>query len=630
MDPVSNIGVAKRDESSKRARGFRARIRNITLVSYIRLLIASSVTLGSVLAGSYAFRVQYQKGLMDTWAINFLQLENLSNELHSRIQSYTDFGLSSSLATLKASQKYRRPIAVYEISRSGASPIGKPVRGANKTLTLKDFVDPGHDAEHYIYKFGRATLIGKYMSGKDLLRFEPGLKPEGRYLLSWRVNFRKVMLGSLASPVGGILYIVNRKGDLIYSSSAEVNRDNFSQRNLVKHFQKTRFSKGELEFDDSFGRASYGFFAEISGTNLVVFQELSKEKALERLRSLLGQFAAAFIIILVVVLLLVQVPLRRITTSMRELMWMSLQISKGNFEIKRVTKGFGEIGKLLSAFTQMAESLQERDRKVQALMIEQQKKVKLEREISVAKSVQDNFLPAVAVPSKSGFLVDSVYFPAEMVAGDWYTVRYFEERNETVVAIADVSGHDMAASMYTAVIATCFEEAVDASDGDRFDAVLFARKMNTRLVQFGKFAWHATLLVMSFKGGSDEVRMVNCGHTFPLHMRNVKGEVKIKAIRMPSDPVGLAEEITYSEKLLKFGEGETLIGYTDGVTEARDSQGLVFGSRKLQKFCKERSADPLFDLVQGISSECDRYREGTPPTDDICIVGVRRERGHLE
>jgi sigma-B regulation protein RsbU (phosphoserine phosphatase) len=302
---------------------------------------------------------------------------------------------------------------------------------------------------------------------------------------------------------------------------------------------------------------------------------------------------------------------------------LSKEVAKGNFNVKTQAKGFGEVGTLSTSFSTMAVQLVHRENSIRQLMLEQQEKVRMERELSVAKSVQDNLLPKNPLPEDAGLALAAAYVPAAQVAGDWFTYDFDPRTGETVVVIVDVSGHDMAASMFTAIIAGIFYE-VRETHPEKFPVEGFAVKAGRRISGFGGGQWHATMQIARFVKGEATIELTNCGHTFPMILSATKTTGReSKLVRLPSSPIGTSSAYQGITKTVPFLPGDTLLMYTDGVTETREPSGKVYGQKRLFKVGAASAARSVKQIVHLIHRDCLKFRGSLPTQDDLCLVALR-------
>lgn len=609
---------ASKDKKEPKAKRFAFKIK-LTLSGFLTLTVLTAVILPSAMAGFYAFQAQYRKALKDTWAIIFLEGENTGQRIAETLRRFDrdlDAGDGSGTKTpdfVFAVEKDQTTRALYG-------------RGSLKTFTAKDLGLKSliFKAPRNVIVTGGKTYLVKPADRKEVMALVHKEVPTGVYLVGWRMDFRKLMPDPALKTVSETTtYVSTTGGQLIYTNVPDLSALTLNDRPLVQKFIATNLSIGEIEFAGASGAGYYGFYYEVPGTNLTLFIETAKAQALRAMTEFAKKYALVMFFVTLGIGLILQFPLRRVTVPINELVYLSKEVARGNFAVKATSKGFGEVQALSSSFSTMAANLVQRENSIRNLMLEQQEKVRMERELSVAKSVQDNLLPNDPLPDASGLVLAAAYVPAAQVAGDWFTYDYNAATGETIVVIVDVSGHDMAASMFTAIIAGLFFE-VRESHPERFPVIDFAMKAGRRIEGFGRGQWHATMQIARYVRGESKIELTNCGHTFPMVFSVTKvTERQSKVFRMPSTPVGQGRVFEGITKDVPFHVGDTLLMYTDGVTETREVGGRIYGQKRLFKIGSANAGRSVKQLVQLIHRDCLKFRGTLPTQDDLCLVALR-------
>ena len=131
----------------------------------------------------------------------------------------------------------------------------------------------------------------------------------------------------------------------------------------------------------------------------------------------------------------------------------------------------------------------------------------------------------------------------------------------------------------------------------------------------------ATLFFGLLNPLSGKIIYVNCGHIPPLLRRSDGTET----VLMPTGPaVGLLPEAHYSVQEAQLDPGDTLLAYTDGVTEARNPQGNLYGEKRLMSLITGHTYDSAMTLLDAIDTAVNDHTAGAAPSDDITMLAVRR------
>lgn len=576
-----------------------------SLRSIMTWTTAVSILASSLIAGYYALTLLYQSKLSDTWAIMFLELEHQGAVLTQKLEH---------IASTKG-QAVESDGAIRV--RSGGKL--ETVFGAfGKDVSLADFGLDGKSLPRDSPELMVLVHAGEaYLARID----EDGAPGEGI------INLRKVKANLFeihpAPPASqGLLYFITREGRLLYSSDQAITEANAPGRALVQTFIRAPIKTGQLELPGEDGEDYYGFFAEIPKSNIVMFSEVARTAAMAPVRKIVIRFLAVLVLILIGAVVLLQIPLSKITRPIRDLARLATSVGQGRFDVAPSASGFGELAVLNSAFAEMASGLVVRDRQVASLMKENTDKARLAGELAIARRIQENLLPVPGLPSESGLSVAAEYISAAECAGDWYHYSYDAGKRETVVVVADVSGHGAGSSMFTAIIAGLFDQFRNKPDLP-FDMLEFAKGANDVIYRLGRQQWHATMLVARYVAGESTLDLLLAGHPAPLLKTGVEGETG--AISPPfagSTVVGESLNFAPIRRQVPFPKGSCLLAYTDGLTEAANATGKMFMRRRVRESFLKGSADPR-QTIAVLLEDWKTFLAHETPNDDVCVIALR-------
>lgn len=592
--------------TDKLRRGGRRPLRErLSLRSIMTWINVVSILAAGLVAGYYALTILYQNKLNDTWAIMYLELETQGRKLAE---------------TLVAASTSSKPLVEAD-SVLVLQPGGKLVveqGGFGGRLSLADFniEDDGLPED-------LAPVYLVSYAGESYLLKAAGQSESGAQRLVLRRLPASVLEIRPAPKVSqGALYLLTREGSLAYSSDPGITELNVVKRPLVQRFIETPIKQGQFELDEGAGKGMYGFFAEIPGTNIVMFSEMSRAAALAPVRTIVVRFIGVLLLILGGAVVLLQLPLSRVTNPLRELADLAEDVGRGNFDIKPSQNGLGELATLTSAFSSMATGLVQRDQRLEVLMRENVEKVRLEGELAIARSIQENLLPATKIPKESGLAIAAEYVSAAECAGDWYQYAFDPETRETVIVIVDVSGHGAGASMFTSMIAGLFEYFRSQSSGT-FQTAEFTRHVNDLIYKLGRKKWHATMAVVRFMAKDAEVEIMVAGHPAPLVRRREGSDMQmVKLPYLATSFLGGEPGFEPVCHRIPFPQGSSLLLYTDGLIEAANGKGKAF-SRKRARDSFLAAPLEAGDTLSTLLTDWRSHLAGQAPQDDVCIVAVR-------
>lgn len=243
----------------------------------------------------------------------------------------------------------------------------------------------------------------------------------------------------------------------------------------------------------------------------------------------------------------------------------------------------------------------------------------LERELEHAQIVQRQLLPQKPrdIP---GLEVAAFSRPAQFVGGDYFD--YFEYQDGTNgVAVADVAGHGVSASLLMASVQTLLRSLAPVSSSP-----LEVMRQIHHLYQHNiRFTTFVTLFLGAFDLDSRTFFYCNAGHNPPMLIRKTASdeEGKVEWL-MPTGPaVGLVEDAEYLEKKVKLLPGDLLVMYTDGVPEAINLASEEFGMERFADLIHENSDLPVSQIIHNIRHVLGEFTNGQPLADDTTIVIYR-------
>jgi len=247
---------------------------------------------------------------------------------------------------------------------------------------------------------------------------------------------------------------------------------------------------------------------------------------------------------------------------------------------------------------------------------------KAEGELRIARTIQSDLLPRVfpPFPRRTEFSLHAVNQPAEHVAGDFYDFFFVDDRRLMLV-IADVAGKGVPAAILMAVTRTTIRNL--AMMGKR--PLEMVQHMNRALFEDSPSDMFVTMIICEYDTATGAMVYVNGGHCPPVLMKP-NGEVK--AITGTNSPlVGAALDWPadmFAEAHLHLEKGETLVMYTDGVTEARNSAGQMLQEEGLLELLRECIGLSPERICNALTAGSNAYQLGQP-ADDVTLVVLRRE-----
>jgi phosphoserine phosphatase RsbU/P len=243
---------------------------------------------------------------------------------------------------------------------------------------------------------------------------------------------------------------------------------------------------------------------------------------------------------------------------------------------------------------------------------------RLERDLALARELQGRLLPQ-ARPKLAHLDVAAKFVPARAIGGDLYDfIPYSLSR--LGIAIGDVSGKGAPAAIYAALVSGILRShaPIEPDPAEMLSAVnlsLAERRIEAQFVSLIYAVW------------DDEQRtltVANSGLPRPIYVHGGKNEV----IEATGLPLGLFDEAEYDEFKFKMKPGEMFVFFSDGILDARNRKGELFGRHRVEEIiaeCGGQSADCVVDLLFKAVAE---HAAGVETFDDQTVVAIRVKSGH--
>lgn len=387
---------------------------------------------------------------------------------------------------------------------------------------------------------------------------------------------------------------------------------------LPIRMQPTRQAAGLDRSEQSYWLA----FAPIKTTNWIFVTAVPQSIIVPELMESVYQRTAFGLLILGVVMgviaftsIKVARPIERIATAVDE-------VSQGNFdvEVKDSSKGKGgdEVARLAHGFNVMVTQIK---KQIRALTRETAARERVESELRIARNIQTSLLPRAfpPFPERHEFSLHAINLPAKEVAGDFFDFFFTDDGRLTIV-IADVSGKGVPAAMLMAVTRTLIRNR--ATMGAPPSEIV--EHTNDLLFQDNQGTMFVTMFVCQYDPGSGEMTYVNAGHPLPYRCCRGKepelfGEVTAPLVgACEAGPMG-----PFEQEVEILQPGETLLMFTDGVTEARSPQDTMLHDAGLVEALKARQSDDARELCDYIAQTVNEFQANNP-IDDVTVVALRR------
>jgi sigma-B regulation protein RsbU (phosphoserine phosphatase) len=274
-----------------------------------------------------------------------------------------------------------------------------------------------------------------------------------------------------------------------------------------------------------------------------------------------------------------------------------------------------EIGALTMAFHRMRDSLKTY---IQDLETTTKAKERLESELQLARRIQVDMLPAASAGGKpgDGFELQAILEPARQVGGDLY--EHFLVDGKLTFVVGDVSGKGVGAALFMARAKTMFH-AIASREPDLAE-VLGA--VNRGLCAENEQGMFVTLFAGVLDLATGELAYASAGHDAPVLVGGPG--TKPRFLELDGGPVlGLIEVSQYRAQRTTLKSGDTLVLYTDGVSEALDEKGDFFTTDRLLEHLSKTPRGSTAEIGQGVYEAVKAFAGTAPQSDDITVMAVR-------
>jgi serine phosphatase RsbU (regulator of sigma subunit) len=283
------------------------------------------------------------------------------------------------------------------------------------------------------------------------------------------------------------------------------------------------------------------------------------------------------------------------------------QLAAGNFQTRVPVRSRDEFGSLAKAFNQMAADLERHE----ALVVEQER---LRRELELSRLIQTEMLPRA--PLRLGTAeIKGISIPAREVGGDFF--NYFAlPDGRLALLVGDVSGKGVSAALLMANV----QATLRARLPHESDLARLAAELDREIDETTPGAVYLTLFLGILDADRQELRYVNAGHNpqFVIHAGGgfeVMGATGLPIALYPGQP--------YTESVVPARNGDLLFFYTDGLVEAEDEGGDMFGIERLQALLGATQAGAVDVVLHQVEEAVRRFRGDHEPMDDATMMALR-------
>jgi phosphoserine phosphatase RsbU/P len=293
---------------------------------------------------------------------------------------------------------------------------------------------------------------------------------------------------------------------------------------------------------------------------------------------------------------------------------------------------------LMAVALQMAFAIQNAEL-VQEIALEE----RLRHELAIATTVQQRLFPE-RPPEMASLELSGVCYPARGVGGDYYDFIPLGQ-GKLGIAVADVAGKGISAALLMCTVQASLRSQAQTVNGHLTELV---SSMNKLLHVSTDASSYATFFYAQFDERTGLLTYVNAGHNPPIVLRAAKsvkvqgvgagahetlipdeqilgsnGRAEVRLLTTGGPIIGAFDDCVYEQETIQMESGDLLVAYTDGVTEARDSDDIEFGEASLQRIIDSSANVPAHELSERIVQSVREWCGDVPPHDDLTLVVMR-------
>ena len=271
-------------------------------------------------------------------------------------------------------------------------------------------------------------------------------------------------------------------------------------------------------------------------------------------------------------------------------------------------------------FAQLASTYDKMTENIKTIVKEREH---ISSELNIAKSIQASSLPSVfpPFPDRDEFDIYALMEPAKEVGGDFYDF-YFIDDSHFMFLIADVSGKGVPAALFMMTVKTLINN-LSLVVSEPADLIKF---INKKICETNKQGLFVTMFSGIINIETGEITYINCGHNPPL-VKTSSNEYKY--LECESNIVlGVFEDFDFKVNTAKFDIGDTIVLYTDGITEATNHNDQMYGEDRLLEKVNKFDNDYVDAMALDIRNDVLKYTEKIERSDDLTLLIFKYKNKH--
>ncbi|GEM_PF-3928599 len=367
--------------------------------------------------------------------------------------------------------------------------------------------------------------------------------------------------------------------------------------------------------------AAWRYLPSVRWGLVVKMDEREVYAPIERMRLLTLETAASASILVTIIAFLVarsfSSPLIRLASHAERLIQTDFKTTEAPLQGRQLRDASVEVALLADSFVRMQRRLIEY---LESLKSTTAIKERIESDVRIARDIQLALLPKVfsPFPGQPRVHLHALMEPAKEVGGDLYDFEFLDDER-LLFAVGDVSDKGVGAALFGAMTKTLLRTGAAMYR----EPEKIAEIMNRELARGNETCQFVTMWIGIANVKTGVVEYADAGHNPPLLLRAGGKPEYLKKIPRGGLPLAVMEDGTYKRGTFTLGPGDLLVVYTDGVTEARNPEGGLYGDARLVETMRNGGAMTTRETIDIVLADVRTYARTTPQSDDITVLALR-------
>lgn len=416
------------------------------------------------------------------------------------------------------------------------------------------------------------------------------------------------------------LFLVTKKGELVSHTDEEqllaFSGKPFSHPAL-KRISATSLPRESLEIE--IGKEVY--LANIANTGIgdvYLVSQIKQADAFRAMSILTKQSFEIGLLIISLALIASVIFSAKLTENIKKLESAAREVGTGNFNLKMNIHSGDEVEKVATAFEWMTG-------KIVSLLKETAEKARMEEELATASLIQNTILtpPKLSIEATE---VVPFYKSATECGGDLWDA--FVKNNKLTVLLGDATGHGAPAAIVTAVVKSCIATLTEFEQKTTLTPTEMLKRINEIVYQSCKGQLLMTMSIAQLDLDTGLLTLANAGHEAPLHVkaqseRSSEGKstkAKVESLFVRGERLGFQAQSHYESLSVQLEPGDTVLVYSDGISEANNLEGKIWGERALKNAFGALANESLDQIKTSLIHSLDQFTQGAAQKDDVTFV----------